>query len=138
MMRKPLPRIHPDNIISLEDHHRRDRMYRQRLTLLSAGEFFLASNLTDALEGDGILHSDLLHCERVNKVKPGSLAIVNTPFGLMLRYYFLEENENGSFVRLQTANPAFPVLCLAPQIVHIVGRPYRLERDVERKREAAA
>jgi SOS-response transcriptional repressor LexA len=107
---------------------------RQQLTLLPVDENFIASNLSDALTGEGINHSDQLHCLRVNRVESGELGVVNTPYGLMIRRYHVEEN----YIRLEAANPQFPTLFLPPQSVHIIGRPYKLVRDLTQESEVAA
>jgi hypothetical protein len=138
----------PDKLFSLDDHKnifrsryaRRSPEYtararrRQELTLLPVGDSFVACQLSDALKGEGIKHSDHLHCQRVNKVESGSLAIVNTPYGLMVRRYFVDVN----YIRLEAANPQVPTLCLAPQQVHIIGRPYKLMRDLRDENEGRA
>ncbi|MGB7925588.1 MAG: S24 family peptidase [Pyrinomonadaceae bacterium] len=112
--------------ISLADHHRQPPL-RRTLTLLPVGERFIASNLSDALTGECIRRSDMLHCERTNRALYGDLVIVNTPDGLLLRRYYAEEN----YVRLEAANASFPTLYLASQQVHIIGRPYKLVRELE-------
>ena len=118
--------INQPNLISLEERRRAALRHTQSVTLLPAGAAFQLQILDDSLTGASIRCFDLIDCERVEKLQASDspYAVVQTPYGLMVRRYYAEEG----YVRLESANHAYPTLCLAPEDVQIIGRLIRLER----------
>lgn len=96
---------------------------------LDSGAKLFACRVSDnALIGDGILDGDYAICREVSnlsEIKPGCIAVVETPAGLLLKHVYAGINEVG----LVSANPEYEELCYKLDEVQIVGVLVRIERD---------
>ncbi len=77
-----------------------------------------------SLAGAGIVSGDRVVCERVDVVTRGTLAAVATPYGLLLRFVYVERH----YTQLEAGDSKFPSLCLSHAEARVVGRPVKLVR----------
>jgi repressor LexA len=74
---------------------------------------------TDSLTDAGINDGDLLLCEFSHQADQGSLAIVKTPDGYRLKYFYVLDDR---CVRLEPANDEYEAQEYAPKDVRIIAR----------------
>ncbi|HEX8773701.1 MAG TPA: hypothetical protein VF735_08820 [Pyrinomonadaceae bacterium] len=89
--------------------------------------------LTDDEQGF-FQRGDRIYCTRTNNLLHGETGLVLTPYGYMVRrYYMMPEG----FVMLRSLLNS-PDLCLHPSEVEIVGRAYQLVRSLNGPESEAA
>lgn len=113
-----------ENVCSLAAWRQSASKHHQELSLLPAGSSFQVQILGDALAGQSIQHGDLIDCERTDTLEQGQLGLLKTPYGLMLRLFYSDDE----VIRLEPASPQYATLYLPPSDVEIIARPIRLER----------
>jgi SOS-response transcriptional repressor LexA len=95
--------------------------------MLPANRIFRLRVCSDDLAGALIQKGDSISCERTDNLERGQFGAVQTPYGILLRYFFLEPE---GYVRLEPIGPDLATLCLSPHEVRILGRPLSLQRDL--------
>ncbi len=103
------------------------------VSMLPPNRIFLMRVCSDALVGAFIQKGDYIRCERMDMLERGQFGVVQTPYGILLRFIFFE---SGGYVRLESVSYDFPTLCLSPQEVQVIGRPLLLLRDLRDLRKS--
>lgn len=106
----------------------------KELIIIPCGEQFIASVACESMSGAGIHAGDRLKCERAGDAEQGKLAIVRTPYGVMLRFYYLQPD----YTMLESGNPHYPTLILPHAEAEVIGRPVKLERVLREPRGEGA
>jgi SOS-response transcriptional repressor LexA len=97
------------------------------ILMLPANGIFHMRVCSDDLVSALIQKDDFISCERTDRLEQGQFGVIQTPYGILLRYFFLGPE---GYVRLEPISSDFATLCLSPHEIKVLGRPLLLQRDL--------